>query len=59
VDGMANIIKAMEAKGINHLIYMSAILVKETRNNTGFVIRYIAPKLLSTYKTFTPMIFTK
>ena len=48
VDGMANIIKAMEAKGITRLIYMSAILVKETRNNAGFVIRYIAPKLLST-----------
>jgi putative NADH-flavin reductase len=48
VAGMGNIIKAMEAKGIARLIYMSAILVKETRNNAGFVIRYIAPKLLST-----------
>jgi putative NADH-flavin reductase len=48
VDGMGNIIRAMETKGIPRLIYMSAILVKETRNNAGFVIRYIAPRLLST-----------
>lgn len=48
VDGMKNIIRAMEVRGVIRLIYMSAILVKETRNNAGFIVRYIAPKLLST-----------
>lgn len=48
VDGMANIIRAMEAKGTFRLIYMSAILVAETRKRAGFFIRYIAPRILKT-----------
>ena len=47
VDGAANIIKAMEANNVNRFIYMSFVGVKESRNTAGFVIRYIAPKLLS------------
>jgi len=48
VDGAGNIIKAMEANNVNRLIYMSFVGVKESRNTAGFVIKYIAPKLLST-----------
>lgn len=48
VDGVSNIIKAMETNGISRFVYMSFVGVKETRNHAGFVIKYIAPKLLST-----------
>ncbi len=48
VDGIGNCIKAMEAKNIRRFIYMSFVGVKESRNKAGFVIKYIAPKLLST-----------
>jgi putative NADH-flavin reductase len=48
VDGVYNIIKTMEINGINRFIYMSFIGVKESRNAAGFVIKYIAPLLLST-----------
>src|SRR5258705_2261131 len=48
VDGMANIIKAMEATHIKRLIYLSTAGVKESRNDAGFAIRYIAPKVLRT-----------
>lgn len=47
VDGVANIIKAMESNNINRFIYLSFVGVKETRNNAGFVIKYIAPRILS------------
>ena len=48
VDGTSNIIKAMEANSIPRFIYMSFVGVKESRNTAGFVIKYIAPILLST-----------
>jgi putative NADH-flavin reductase len=48
VDGVSNIIKAMETIGVSRFIYMSFVGVKECRNSAGFVIKYIAPKLLST-----------
>lgn len=48
VDGVGNIIKAMQTHGISRFIYMSFIGVKESRNTAGFVIKHIAPKLLST-----------
>ena len=48
VDGMSNIIKAMEANNVSRLIYMSFVGVTETRNTAGFVIKHIAPRLLST-----------
>jgi len=48
VDGVSNIIRAMKTVGVSRFIYMSFIGVKESRNSAGFVIKYIAPKLLST-----------
>lgn len=48
VDGVNNIIKAMETNGVRRFIYMSFVGVKESRKTAGFVIKYIAPKLLST-----------
>lgn len=48
VDGMSNIIKSMESTGVKRLIYLSFIGVKQNRKDAGFVIRYIAPKLLKT-----------
>ncbi|MEO5581652.1 MAG: SDR family oxidoreductase [Saprospiraceae bacterium] len=48
VDGVQNIIKAMEKTRISRFIYLSFVGVKESRNTAGFVIKYIAPRLLST-----------
>ncbi len=48
VDGIANIIKAMESQNVKRLIYMSFIGVKESREAGGFIIKYIAPQILST-----------
>jgi len=48
VDGVNNIIKAMQAAGVQRFIYMSFAGVKESRHRAGFVIRNIAPKILST-----------
>lgn len=47
VDGTGNILKAMETNNVSRFIYMSFVGVKESRNTAGFVIKYIAPKLLS------------
>jgi putative NADH-flavin reductase len=46
VDGIGNIIRAMEKNGISRFIYMSFAGVSDSRNNAGFVIKYIAPKIL-------------
>jgi putative NADH-flavin reductase len=46
VDGVGNIIKAMEANNVNRFIYLSFIGAGEGRREAGFVIRNIAPKLL-------------
>src|SRR5258705_1729356 len=46
VDGLGNIIKAMEATGVSRFIYLSFVGVGEGRRDAGFVIKNIAPKLL-------------
>ena len=48
VDGLGNIVKAMEQTMVNRLIYMSAINVKESRKNAGLLIKFLAPILLRT-----------
>ena len=48
VDGVGNIIKAMERSNVKRFIYLSFIGVQESRKDGGFVIKYIAPKLLKT-----------
>ena len=48
VDGVGNIIRAMESNRISRFIYMSFVGVKDSQNKAGFVIKYIAPRLLST-----------
>lgn len=48
VEGVGNIIKAMEAINMSRFIYLSFVGVKESQSNAGFVIKHIAPKLLST-----------
>jgi putative NADH-flavin reductase len=48
VEGLNNIVNAMEAHRVHRLVYMSFVGVKDSRNTGGFVIKYIAPKLLST-----------
>ena len=48
IKGFGNIIRAMELHDRKRLIYLSAFGVKESRDHAGFMIRYIAPKILST-----------
>ncbi len=48
VDGLSNIVKAMETNGISRFIYMSAVNVNESRRNAGPLIRFLAPVLLRT-----------
>jgi putative NADH-flavin reductase len=48
VEGMGNIITAMEKLGVDRLIYMSAINVRASRKNAGIIIRALAPLLLRT-----------
>jgi putative NADH-flavin reductase len=48
VDGVNNIIQAMETTGVQRFIYMSSAGVKQSRHRVGFVIRAIAPKILAT-----------
>jgi len=48
VEGISNIIQAMQHSVVKRLIYLSFIGVPESRNDGGFVIKYIAPKLLKT-----------
>lgn len=48
VKGMQHIVDAMEQEGMKRLIYMSFAGVSEKRDGVGFVIKYIAPKLLRT-----------
>jgi putative NADH-flavin reductase len=47
-EGTRNIVKAMEVDGVSRFIYMSFAGVKESRHASGFVIKHIAPKILST-----------
>lgn len=46
VDGMINIIKAMENNNVSRLIYLSAIIVKESRKYAGVLGRLLSPVLL-------------
>lgn len=46
VDGIGNIVEAMEGQGVKRLIYLSAMNVKESRHDAGFLIRVLAPLLL-------------
>jgi putative NADH-flavin reductase len=46
VIGISNIVNAMMKSGVNRLIYMSAINVKESRKQAGLLIRVLAPLLL-------------
>lgn len=48
VDGIKNIIKAMEINKVSRFIYMSTMGVEGSRNQAGFIIKFIAPKLLTT-----------
>ena len=48
VEGVGNIIKAMEANAVNRFVYLSFIGVKKGCKDAGFFIRYIAPKILKT-----------
>lgn len=48
VDGIKNIVQAMERSEVKRLIYMSAINVGESRPNAGIMIRILAPILLRT-----------
>jgi len=48
VDGMHNIVQVMEQTGVTRLIYLSAMSVKESRNDAGFLIKFLAPILLRT-----------
>ena len=43
ITGVRNIIRAMQARGIHRLIYLSFIGVHESRSAVGFVLRYVAP----------------
>jgi putative NADH-flavin reductase len=43
IAGIENIVRAMEAKGLRRLLYLSFIGVRESRPAVGFVLRYIAP----------------
>ena len=43
IAGLENIVRAMEAKGLRRLLYLSFIGVHESREAVGFVLRYIAP----------------
>ena len=43
ITGIENIVRAMEAKGLRRLLYLSFIGVRESRSAVGFVLRYIAP----------------
>jgi putative NADH-flavin reductase len=46
VDGMENILKAMETNSVNRFIYLSFIGINKPCKDAGFLIQYIAPKLL-------------
>jgi putative NADH-flavin reductase len=48
VDGVQNIVRAMENNGVQRFIYLSFAGVKKSRHQAGFVIKHIAPLLLKT-----------
>jgi putative NADH-flavin reductase len=48
VDGIGNIVRAMEQLRVKRLIYLSVVGVKESRNDFGFHFKYLAPRILPT-----------
>jgi putative NADH-flavin reductase len=48
VNGVGNIIGAMKANSVRRFVYMSFAGVKESRQQAGFVIKYLTPKILRT-----------
>lgn len=48
VTGIQNIIDAMETRNVRRFIYLSFAGVSESRHLAGVIIRYVAPRLLST-----------
>lgn len=46
VDGIQNILRAMEAWNVRRIIYMSSAGVKESRSRAGKMIKHILPTLL-------------
>lgn len=46
IEGVRNIVKAMEHANVQRFIYLSFLGVKEGRQRSGFFIRYIIPMLL-------------
>ena len=48
VDGLGNIVKAMEQTKMSRFIYMSAINVRESRRNAGQLVRILGTTLLRT-----------
>lgn len=48
VTGIQNIVDAMETKSISRFVYLSFAGVSESRHQAGLIIRYVAPRLLST-----------
>ena len=53
VDGMINIVAAMEQADVKRLIYLSGIVVDESRKNAGLLIMCLEPILLRTEKDDT------
>ena len=43
IEGVRNIVGAMQATGVRRLIYQSFVGVTESRAAVGFVLRYVAP----------------
>ncbi|HLF65083.1 MAG TPA: SDR family oxidoreductase [Saprospiraceae bacterium] len=48
VEGVRHLVQAMEQENVKRFIYMSFAGVAEKRDGVGFVIKYVAPKLLRT-----------
>ncbi|MCE7067135.1 NAD(P)-dependent oxidoreductase [Dyadobacter sp. CY326] len=46
IEGMANILNAMESCVVRRLIYLSTLGVEESRASAGFMIRNLAPTML-------------
>lgn len=48
IEGFRHILTAMKKDQVTRLIYLSALGVSESRQTAGFMLRYIAPKILRT-----------
>lgn len=46
VEGIKNIIKAMEQMNVKRFIYLSFVAVGESRNNTGFILKNIVSRIV-------------